>query len=696
MGENAATDVSFVSSTQLTAKAPQSPTPNPQSLDVTVTNLDTQSGTLTDAFTYVPPPTVTGISPAYGPVSGGSDISITGTDFTYGVTVKMGEHDATQVSVHSDTLIIARTPAGNITTEQPYKVDVTVSHPISDSDTLTDAFTYIPAPSITDVSPSETLRIGGSDITITGSNIQTGASVKLDGRLARDVVVVSANQITAKIPPGSLGQAILTVTNPDGQVAEHPFRYTNAVQLDVQAGREHHISFSGVSLDIPTGAFPSDKTLTFELPTDVPSYLSGLSAMDQVVALHLPEEPDATPDQPLTLTLHYQESALPSGLTEDTLRVYSLTEGQWKFMGGALDTDANTVTLQLDTLACYALLAGYGYGDVTGNGRISAYDSGLILQKAVGLIGELPMQSYPAFTFPVADVSGNGAISAFDAGLVLRKAVGLYPHLQYPERMEFPCQVLTSPTLHPFQPLQAQLVTKQVKGGIEVSLSVEETRDAIAVDIDWSYDAKQFDVTSVGALGLSEDTHSYVNNTSGRLRIGLVSMTDIHTQMQSSSVAEWTVAEWTVAEWTVAEWTVAVYNDAHQEHLVAALQTLTLQLDEAKCVVDVMHSAATPRTTQLLPNYPNPFNPDTWVPYVLSSESSVSFHIYNALGQRVRSLELGRQPAGVYGHGEGALHWDGRTDWGEPVASGVYFCVLETKGGKTDGLTTSRKMVVRR
>ena len=83
-----------------------------------------------------------------------------------------------------------------------------------------------------------------------------------------------------------------------------------------------------------------------------------------------------------------------------------------------------------------------------------------------------------------------------------------------------------------------------------------------------------------------------------------------------------------------------------------------------------------PDETHLLANYPNPFNPETWIPYQLATSTDVQILIYDARGTLVRRLELGHQPAGYYTRTSQAAYWDGRNDLGERVASGVYFYQL--------------------
>ena len=84
----------------------------------------------------------------------------------------------------------------------------------------------------------------------------------------------------------------------------------------------------------------------------------------------------------------------------------------------------------------------------------------------------------------------------------------------------------------------------------------------------------------------------------------------------------------------------------------------------------------TPETTALLANYPNPFNPETWIPYQLSKAADVTISIHAADGTVVRTLTLGYQDAGMYKHRSHAAYWDGKNELGESVASGLYFYTL--------------------
>ncbi|MYG06935.1 T9SS type A sorting domain-containing protein [Candidatus Poribacteria bacterium] len=101
--------------------------------------------------------------------------------------------------------------------------------------------------------------------------------------------------------------------------------------------------------------------------------------------------------------------------------------------------------------------------------------------------------------------------------------------------------------------------------------------------------------------------------------------------------------------------------------------------------------ALTPKESALLPNFPNPFNPETWIPYHLAKGADVTLHIYAMNGALVRTLTLGHQAAGKYQNRSRTAYWDGKNAFGEPVASGLYFYTL-TAGD----FTATRKMLIQK
>ena len=117
----------------------------------------------------------------------------------------------------------------------------------------------------------------------------------------------------------------------------------------------------------------------------------------------------------------------------------------------------------------------------------------------------------------------------------------------------------------------------------------------------------------------------------------------------------------------------------------------SLMFREGIANLERLLASLVPKETVLLANYPNPFNPETWIPYRLATPVDVSVEIHTTDGRLVRRLALGELPAGVYADKSRAAYWDGRNAQGEPVASGVYFYTL-TAGD----FSATRKMLIRK
>ena len=96
-----------------------------------------------------------------------------------------------------------------------------------------------------------------------------------------------------------------------------------------------------------------------------------------------------------------------------------------------------------------------------------------------------------------------------------------------------------------------------------------------------------------------------------------------------------------------------------------------------------------PGETKLLPNYPNPFNPETWIPFRLAEDAMVVLIIYDMTGAVVRTIEVGHQSTAVYESRDKAIYWNGRNDFGEQVSSGIYFYHLTA-----NDFEATRKMLI--
>ena len=139
----------------------------------------------------------------------------------------------------------------------------------------------------------------------------------------------------------------------------------------------------------------------------------------------------------------------------------------------------------------------------------------------------------------------------------------------------------------------------------------------------------------------------------------------------------------------------AILETLDRDVLEAQLRILRTESDgsakyrDAIAMIEAFLAATRPHETVLLPNYPNPFNPETWIPYHLANPSNVVITIYDARGSVIRRLELGHQREGYYTSRSRAVYWDGRNNVGEPVASGIYFYQLQA-----DNASLLRKMVI--
>ena len=133
----------------------------------------------------------------------------------------------------------------------------------------------------------------------------------------------------------------------------------------------------------------------------------------------------------------------------------------------------------------------------------------------------------------------------------------------------------------------------------------------------------------------------------------------------------------------VRQWIQEAKKQGVDAEGVATLeQLLTVILQQAE---------TPPQETVLLANYPNPFNPETWIPYQLAKPAEVTVSIHAADGTLVRTLALGQLPAGVYQDKDRAAYWDGKNEQGESIASGVYFYTL-----KAGDFSATKKMLIRK
>ena len=261
-GDSSATEVVVVGDTLITAVTP---THSASTVDVIVTNLSGLSDTLSDAFTFVAPPVVTSIDPTSGTELGGTTVTIAGSSFQSGSTVVFGDSSATDVVVVSDTIITAVTPAHLVGT-----VDLKVTNPDTQADTLENTFTFIAPPVVKSIDPTSGTELGGTPVTIAGSSFQSGATVAFGDSSATDVVIVSDTIITAVTPAHSAGTVDVIVRNQD-------------VQADTLANGFAFVSIDAVTDTVSFDAV-GDRAAT-EILTDTVKTNTGGTLRDSLLAV---------------------------------------------------------------------------------------------------------------------------------------------------------------------------------------------------------------------------------------------------------------------------------------------------------------------------------------------------------------------------------------------------------------------------
>ena len=238
--------------------------------DVTVRNGDNQTATLAGGYTVDPPPTVTSVSPSYGPMAGDFDITVRGANFVSGAWVWVGSGYLVFGSPLTTTFVNSTTLQAHLTATQyggaawtPGAWAVTVGNPDGGAGSLAPAF-WLGDPSrfqFMTVSPNVGATQGGTPVTIKGFGFQTGVTVDFDGVAATGVVVVDANTITAVSPAHAAGAVSVNGhLNDSSQLL--PFTYATGPTISSIAP-VRGVTTGGTGVTITGAGFASGATVTF-------------------------------------------------------------------------------------------------------------------------------------------------------------------------------------------------------------------------------------------------------------------------------------------------------------------------------------------------------------------------------------------------------------------------------------------------
>ena len=291
-------------------------------------------------------------------------------------------------------------------------------------------------------------------------------------------------------------------------------------------------------------------------------------------------------------------------------------------------------------------------GDVNGDGNVRSNDAILALRIAAELMEATDAQEC------AADMSDDGRIRSNDAILILRKAAGL-----------------AAPGINPMTDASRQItVTLAEAHGVAgetvtVPLKADNIIGLAGGDICIAYDS---------SVLRAVDVSSHVSLASNIADPGVVRIAFADTGgLDSEMLAE-------VHFRVLADDVSALKFRNVELYDLNAMPLETISIDR-----EFTSWAMSPESSALLQNFPNPFNPETWIPYQLKEDGEVTIRIHNAAGELVRKLELGYRSTGIYVSRDRAAYWDGRNAAGEYVASGVYFYSI-----RAGDFTATRKLIV--
>ena len=338
------------------------------------------------------------------------------------------------------------------------------------------------------------------------------------------------------------------------------------------------------------------------------------------------------------------------------------------------------------------------FGDVTGNGTWSGYDASHVLEHVARELADGSHHTFPVETTApvwaplplthavaetVANVGGETKpdplggpnpvpdITANDASLILQRAVSLITI--------FPVETAPAPAATPIAaaaPLRASVTSERPGALVTVSLDASAMPDVRAGELVLEFDGMLLRPVDVslrrdGAADTAQRPLLTHREGDGRLAVAFASARPLE---GSDAVLEVTFE----ATRNVSQPTASAIRASH------------LRLNRSLIETNFAFAfRVEPFANRLMANYPNPFNPETWIPFELATEADVTVRVYGVVGELVRTLELGRRGVGEYRGREQAAYWDGRNERGEHVASGVY--LYELSAGDYRAL---RRMVV--
>ena len=464
------------------------------------------------------------------------------------------------------------------------------------------------------------------------------------------------------------------------------------IEISTETGFAGSFLNGAVEIEIPPGAISQDATLCVS-PISIdtlPDFAEGITGFvllnvdtpgSSVYAFTLGLDAPATLLKPLKITAKYNDDSIPKGPGEESFRIYRVDDAtlcslplnittnkpfaetsKWlPIIGAGFQPNLEEDTLSIDLAegtegGCFifAIMSGYPYGDVDGDGFRTITDAVSMLRDFVEIERLFPDD--PVFAHGVGDLNFDRRLldlpqrhTVIDMVQFLRRHLEIIP--------EFPVVANWRAYLGGSAPslvnaLPSLTVTRTATLGFETSgqnvtasVNLDNNADVFGAELWLTYDATLLKIVDVSS---PDYLTAYNDKQEGKLHIASMLLSN---------------------GGSLANIQFELLPGADKSAL-SSIKLTKVKLNDGLISVNLEY---VPHKSMLLQNYPNPFNPETWVPYRLNQAADVTIQIYDVNGHPVRLIRIGKQMPGNYVTKDKAAYWDGHNDRGEKVASGVYF-----------------------
>ena len=472
----------------------------------------------------------------------------------------------------------------------------------------------VPAPIVNSVASENGTIIGGETVQLVGENFQEGASVTVGGNEILNVVFVSPTELSITIPGDAVGAVVIVVTNPDGQSATIDVEIEQKIPAPIldRAASENGTIIGGETVQLVGENFQEGASVT----------VGGNEILNVVFV------------SPTELSI-----TIPGDAVGAVVIVVTNPDGQ-----------SATIDVQIEPRPPAPTLD-----------SVVPVDGIFTVGKTTQLIGE-NFQEGASVTVGGNEILEVGFVSATELNITIPEAtVGT---------VEI---VITNPDGQSaaIEVRYVELLPEDINRDgvidiidlVQVGKTFTQTGEDLAADIDGNNAVDIFDLVRVARLfgqssivGAAPSAYTASGRINYNAALQSIQQVDTHGR------------------------TILMDPDniRRLQTALTELERISDVMPEVRLGAELLHNwltanAGIPTKMQLLPNYPNPFNPETWIPYHLSHDTDAALSIYDSRGVLVRQFDLGHQSAGFYTDKNRAVYWDGHNESGELVASGAYY-----------------------